>query len=245
MNDERRYGQNAHLWRRTYGYARRKPNVSIFFDENLNLSRSVDLNTNFRHRDFFEVDGFNISGPNPSWFQPIIDLNYEEGFIFFDNEFEKTASFSAIFTGPPYVVYTAVPNTLDNYNINVFGTALPTTATMYIGASAPFTGYIHYIAMSSSSWPKPYISQSVGFQTTDVWAGEIDLSSDTSYTASYTLLGGGYSYEYYDTIHENFNSFTANTDTKNETVDNITSTNVLSAETTNKIHFIVFRKVVA
>lgn len=236
-DDSKRYGQNAHLWRRTYGYARRKPIVATFFDENLNVSRSIDLNKNFRHRDFFEVEGYNINGPNPDWISTGGNLEYEEGFIYFDNEYSKTANFNTAFQQNPYVIYTAVPNIDNSYNINVFGTQIPTLTQMFIGTSAPFTGYVHYIAVAAPTWPQISTSGS----STHVYAGEIDLNDVYEYTASYSLPSAGSEYVYYDTIHENFNSFTSNTDTLNINADENNSINVLSANSTNKLHFIVFR----
>lgn len=234
MSDERRYGQNAHLWRRTYGYARRKPIVTTFFDENLNVSRSLDLNTNFRHRDFFEINGYNISGPQPDWIP--VGFEYEEGFIYFDNEDFKTANFNTAFRFDPYVIYTAVPNEDNSYNINVYGTAHPTLTQMYIGTSAPFTGYVHYIAVAAPSWPQTSTSGS----STHLYAGAIDLNNVYEYTASYALPPAGTNYVYYDTIHEN-NFSTANTNTLNISANETNSVNELSANTTNRLHFIVFR----
>jgi hypothetical protein len=230
VSDNRnRYGQNANNWRRTYGYVRRKPVTITYLDENLATERTIDLNSTFRHRDFFEVAGYN---PNN-----IFSFEYEEGSVYFNNEDSKEVTFNRIFTYAPYVIYFAEPTPDNSHNINVFGTALPTQNRMYIGTSAPFTGYVHYIAVAAPSWSQPSTSGS----STHIYAGEYDLFNVSEYTASYSLPTTGSNYVYYDTIHENFNSFTANTFTLNVSASNTQSTNTLSANVTNKLHFIIFR----
>jgi hypothetical protein len=184
------------------------------------------------------VAGYNINGPNPDWLNPpIIGITYEEGFIYFNNEDSKTFNLTSSFTSAPYVIYETVPNGFNTHNVNVFGTALPTTTQLFIGTSAPYSGAIHYIALDAQYWPQPYTSGS----STHVYAGEIDLTNQDSYTANYNLPAGGSNYIYYDTVHENFNSYTADVNTENNTKSNTTSVNNLSAQTTNKLHFIIFR----
>ena len=236
-DDDGRYNNNANLWRKTYGYVRRKPTTAVFFDENLAISRSLDLNETYRHRDLFEVEGYNHPGPEANWLINIPPgYKFEEGLIYFNNECEKSASFYSTFPVLPYVIYFTIPNADNSHNVNVFGTSIPTLDEMFIGTSAPFTGYVRYIAISGLSWPQGFFGN-----PDSVWAGEVDLNNVSSFTASYTLPAGGSDYLYYDTIHENFNSFTANTNTLNDTKNNTEATNTLSADTTNKLHFIIFR----
>lgn len=234
MSENQRYNQNANLWRKVYSYGRRKPVISKFFDENLNVTRSLDLNNNFRHRDYFEIDGYNISGPEADWMP--WDFQYDEGFIFFDNEHEKEAKFNLTFRANPYVVYQVVPTEDDSDNINVYGTSLPTTTKMFIGTSAPFKGHVHYIAMAAQSWSQPFVSGT----KTDVYAGEIDLNNIDTFTANYLLPPTGSDYIYYNTVHDNFNN-TANVKIENLSKDNSNSENFLYTKTKNKLHFIVFR----
>lgn len=237
-NFNNRYGVNSNLWRKTNSHVRIKPNNVNIVDLNTNVTSSINLNQYLRHRDLNNIEGYNqTSLTEPDWYQPTNLLQYEEGFVNFNNETEKTLTFTGTFDQIPIVVFVPVHNVNFTENINVFGTALPTKTQAFLGLSAPFTGQIRYIATYAPYYPWNPNSGS----STDLFAGQSDLANVLEYTSSYSLTASGSNYLYLDTIHQNTINYSINVGKTNDTVNNTTATNTLTNETTGRLNFITYR----
>lgn len=236
MSSDERYGISANKWRRVYGRTRRKPHIIEYVDSGSQETVRVDLNKTYRHRDYFQIKG--INRPTAFWHPPTgSSALYEEGLVTFAGETEMTVPFVASFPTAPVVVYTVETVGDDTENINVFGTAVPTTTDMFIGLSAPFTGDIRYRAAYAPTYPKNATSIYTGSMEID--AGAVDITDATEYTASYSLTPG--TIEFRATFHDSLSNSESNTGMLNDAYDETESTNSLTAPSSGKIHFIAFR----
>lgn len=236
-NNDEKYGLNRNLWRRVYGRTRQKPRVVQFFDSGSQKTISTDLTKTFRHRDYFNIQGINrkISLFDlPSISSSLAE--YEEGLVAFNNESSKTASFSTSFTNAPYVVYTVEPAGNNSDNVNVFGISVPTLTQMFIGLSAPFSGNVRYRAVYSPSYPIAASSPYTG--SMQIYAGEVDITNATSYTASFSLPTG--TLEFRASFHDSLSNSETNIQLINESLSTTQATNELTAESSGKIHFLAF-----
>lgn len=113
---------------------------------------------------------------------------FDEDYIWFSNETEKTKTFNLTFSEPPIIVLVPEPTSLNTQNLNPF-IVNSTTTNLTVGLSAPFSGAIRYLAVYSTTYPttvqRNVISSS---QYYDVSAGYVDVTG-SFFTASYSSLG--------------------------------------------------------
>lgn len=234
-DDSERYGINKNLWRKTYGYSRRKPRIIQFFDSGSQSSSSLDQSNTYRHRDLYVIKGINRQEggfvlPEP----PPVTASYEEGLVSFSGECEKSFDFVGVFPSDPIVVFTVEPTVNDSDNINIHGHALPSVTGANISLSAPFTGNIRYRAAIAGG---PFSESTIYTASFDYYAGYIDITNSLEYTASYTIPTG--TLEFRATFHDVVNNGESNTYDFNDNIGTSTSEHSLSMETTTRIHFIV------
>jgi hypothetical protein len=231
---QNRYGGNRNVWRKVYGYSRQKPKIVTFVDTASSKSLTVDLNTYYKHRDYFIVD--KVILPITSSTPIVVLAEYDEGLINFNNETQKIGNFNFTFSNIPFVVLTIEPSGDNTDNINLFGTGSPTTNYFTASLSAPFSGSIRYRAVYSSTYPTQVTSSYSG-SAFYVYGGEINASNAVDYTASYSIPGG--TLEYRATSFDvNLNN-TADVSLINTNLSNTESDNTISAPFTNKIYFII------
>jgi len=172
---------------------------------------------------------------------------YQEGLLFFNNQTVATLTFATAFSSVPYVVLTADPTVDNQDNINVFGLTTPTTTGFLIGTSAPFTGYVRYraAACTTNVWPKTFSSAYTSSML--VYAGEIELSNQNSFSANFTfpVLPAG-NVTFLSTMYDAYYNNTANTATTVQNIVPLTLTTFQADCTTSeyatvKIHFIAFK----
>ena len=255
MTDENnnRYGTNPNAWRKTYSYVRRKPRLAEVVQRNVNTGvtasspKTIDLNKIFKHRDYFVIKG-DTSGSLlvfPSKI-PII----QEGLVYFDNETEVVVPFSTSFAIPrsqsPIVVYSVEPTGDNSTNINVYGTAAPTHTHMFIGVSAPFTGYIRYRAVwSPNGYPIDFPSGSLPYTSSflQIDAGITNTANALNVTVSLGLSASmpGDSFEFRSTFHDGVGDNSSNVGISFITMSNVEAIEEFSAPTSNHYHYIAYR----
>ena len=237
-NDKtKRYGDNRHLWRKIVGYSTVKPVQQTVVDSITNLTVSYDLQTTFRHRDFFEVkrlrQGFFSDDSLPISFSY---GEYDEGLVSFNpmtGEFELF-NFNFTFSGPPYV--TLDVDQVDSFsNINPYGITFSTTGA-YIGISAPYSGTVRYRAIWAPSYPTLVTSAYTSSWIT-ASAGAVLVNNMDEYSSFFGALA-----TLPEEIHQTaWDDSTGTSDiyieTKNITTNYINSS--LSALYSNLIHFII------
>lgn len=169
----RTIGRNPNLFRKTYGFIRRKPDTYTFVDVGSGTTRSFDFQKIVRDRDFFVVDNGGslfvaatpiTSSPEPP---PTSSLGeYDEGIVSFnftDNEYQ---AFNFTFSSTPYVVFSIAepadqPDIEGWENIIAYGLSVSTTG-FDIGTSAPYAGNIRYRAVYSATYPVVVTSSFTG-----------------------------------------------------------------------------------
>jgi len=246
-DQQQRYGRNRNLWRKVYSYNKQKPRNFTIVDETTSRSLDVDLNQLYRHRDYFKIDKIDL--------QPTGALNfveYDEGLIYFGGETYKTGGYNFNFSGNPFVVYTREPTTNNYQNVNVFGLGLPTYNQFIVGTSAPFSGSVRYRAVYSPFLPgylgyvvhNPGAIYNIGIKCNSpytasfaIWAGDENSMAQYAYTASYFMPSG--SVEYRDETHDAVGDMSSDVALINQTLTTGSSTNIISAQLTNRIHWMV------
>lgn len=158
----RTIGRNPNLYRKTYGYIRRKPDTFSFVDINSGVTRSFDFQKIVRDRDFFVVENggslFVAAVPPSGSPEPPVDFGeYDEGVVTFNFTDSATQSFNFTFSSTPYVVFSIAepadaPGIEGWENIIAYGLTVSTTG-FDIGTSAPYSGDIRYRAVYASSYP--------------------------------------------------------------------------------------------
>jgi hypothetical protein len=230
-DEQKRYGRNRHKWRKIYSYgANFQPKVVTFIDSRTAVPLQYDLNKIYRHYDYHII--------RPNFEYDIYDV-YEEGIIHFNNESQKSYTFSKIWEfGPPYVVYTVLSGYNDNENVNVFGYDYPTVSGGIAATSAPFSGTVLYRAISAPFYPILTFNSTSSFF---IFAGAIDITNQTHYTASYTMPGTIIDSNYLATAHEFTGLFDNDVYLEKENLSSTQCISTLSAPINNRIHFHVIQ----
>lgn len=248
MADDSKYGKNRNLWRKVYGFRRRKPVQKTLVDANTGVTFSYDLQTTLRHRDFFIIQtnatasAIQIIPPEP----PTSSLGeYDEGLISFANSDTETANFTSCFSAAPdAVVLTIEPTGNDDENIIPYGISF-NECSMSVGLSAPFNGNVRYRAVySSTGYPVEVTSAyEPGSGSFYVSAGHLTASLATDYTASFDKNAGSLSF-FAKTPWDFFNNndvdvfISEDGETINPTNGSVSGS--ISAPLSNPIYFIAF-----
>jgi hypothetical protein len=189
----RTIGRNPNLFRKTYGFIRRKPDVYTFVDVGSGVTRSFDFQKIIRDRDFFVVDKLFVSipptGSTPSYGE------YDEGIVAFNFTDNETQLFNFTFSSTPYVVFSIAepadePDIEGWENIIAYGLAVSTTG-FDIGTSAPYAGNIRYRAVYSDTYPVVVTSSFTG-SAFMVSANAVTVSG-TEFDISYSELTSSFS----------------------------------------------------
>lgn len=243
MADEsNKYGNNRNLWRKVYGFKRRKPETTQLVDSNTGVTFSFDLQQTLRHRDFFIIR----SSATASVVVPpeIIFAEYDEGLVSFNNTDTALTAFSFCFSNTPDAVVLSVePGSNFDDNIIPYGVTF-NSCSMSIGLSAPYSGAVRYRAVYSSTGYPATVSSS--FEPSSgvfqVAAGHITASFDTEYTASFPN-GGTFNF-FAETPWDFFGNFDNDVFISEDgtlfTVSSGTVSGSISAPLTNPIYFIAF-----
>lgn len=195
--NDNRYGSGKNLWRKVYGYNNPKPRVVVVIDTVAAVTYSLDLNKTLRHRDFFIIKDRTSGGDIEAVVIPPNLAEYDEGLINFSSIAESgSGNFHFTFSGTPYVVLTVESASLYGENLNVFGTALNTTAFNF-SLSAPFTGSVRYRAIYSPTYPA-YVTSAYTASIT-ASAGSANPGGLDYYTASFAGLPGP-TFKFLDTV---------------------------------------------
>jgi hypothetical protein len=237
-----RYAGKRNIWRKVYSYNRQKPKILNFVDIHSSKSISFDLNQTYRHRDYFVIKDNDLQGV-----VIVKYAEYDEGLVYFDNETFVTGNYNFEFSGDPFVVFSVEPTENSSSNINAFGLSLPISGQFVVGVSAPFSGAVRYRAVFSDLSPNyPALVLHGGSPKTNspftaslftIYGGEVDVTDQSAYTASYTITPG--TIEYRASAHDSIGNNTANVELTNESFNLSGSANTISSNLTNKIHFIV------
>lgn len=228
-----KYSKNRNLWRKTYGFRRRKPDVRTLVDPDTQVTYSLDVNKVIRDRDFFIIRGRNISQSLNLGSLQVAE--YDEGLVWFNGTTTYSEPFNFTFSGTPYVVLT--PEDGNDVVINPHGISI-TTTTVDFGVSAPFSGAVRYRAVYSPNG-YPAVATSSFSSSFTCSAGSATLTQESLYTAVYANLGFGAPTEFRQTAWD-VNSLN-DTDIYLEEVGSrglAANANILSAPLSNEIHFI-------
>jgi hypothetical protein len=226
-NPTNKYGKNRNAWRKVYGYARRQPNIVEFFDRETSTIVEKDLNQTLRHRDYFQVKDDKTV------------IEYDEGIIYFNNVDSVTANYNILFSSSPIVVLTMEDSGSNNQgNVNIFGLSTPNYNQLTVGTSAPFSGSVRYRAIHTTRNYPVFLENQ--FYTSSFWAyaGRIDTSLATDYTASFGGIPSG-SLEYRATVFDAANDNSQDVALVNTYLTQNQSENTISSQLTNQIHFMV------
>jgi len=240
VDENDKYGRKPNIWRKVYGYNRRKPRRIAFVDVETNTTKSIDLNKTYRHRDFFKVSD---TRQNEPLFIP--EFQYEEGLIYFNAQTRRNVPFAEPFRSEPVLtVYTIDSASMSQSNVNVYGYDPPSQKRMFVETSAPFTGYVRYRSFFAKNLAMYHaVSASMAFVISpytasfSIYGGVITTTNATDYTASYTMPPGAL--EYRATVHDVRDDNSGNVDLATTIVGAGSSTSTISAPLTNVIHFIV------
>lgn len=240
MADENnKYSNNRNLWRKVYGFRRRKPVTQQFVDSHTQVTFSYNLQATIRHRDFFLID----STITASILIPVTSAfaEYDEGLIAFNNTDEETANFSFVFSNTPdAVVLTIDPPALsdDSDFVIPYGVSFDDTS-LTVGLSAPYSGNIRYRAVySSTGYPTTATSSLVPTSGTfTLSAGSVVVSDATAYTASFDTLTSTPSL-FYNTPWGIANTTTQDVFLDVQTTNSASATGEISSTFTNTIYFI-------
>jgi hypothetical protein len=231
--NDSKYGKNRNLWRKVYGFRRRKPNKVTLVDPNTNVTFSYDLQTTVRHRDFFIIRSV-LSGS-----EGLILAEYDEGLIPFINTDVTSANFTTCFSSvPDAVVLTIEPANDNSDNIIPYGLTFD-QCSLSVGLSAPFSGNVRYRAIYSSiGYPAQAQSAFVPASGTfTVSAGSVFVTNATIFTASYAALTSAPSI-FYKTPWDSSSNSDVDVFIQNETSSSTTTSGEISAPVSNSIYFI-------
>ena len=234
MADNTRYTKNRNLWRKTYGFRRRKPKTVTLTDGATGIEYTLDLNKTSRERNPYLIKA-GTQGLIPS---PFVTGEYDEGIISFLSSDQETSAFNFTFSSAPIVVLTLEPD--PEVDVNAFGLTV-TDSGITIGTSAPFSGSIRYRAIYATSYPANVSSSfSASFIAT---AGTGDLVNGDSFNLTFqTGIGTPASEPRVSVWDDNGNldaDVAHNITTLNSTLINGNIAGTLSAPTTSEINFIV------
>lgn len=197
----RTIGRNPNLFRKTYGYIRRKPDTYSFVDVGSGLTRSFDFQKVVRDRDFFVVDnggGLSVVATTPTGSTPTSSVDYgeyDEGVVAFSFTDTATQSFNFTFSSTPYVVFSiaepADSPTIEGWeNIIAYGLSVSTTG-FDIGTSAPYAGNIRYRAVYASTYPAIVTSSFTG--SAFMVSATSSVTNGNAFDISYAQLTSSFS----------------------------------------------------
>lgn len=197
----RTIGRNPNLFRKSYGFSRRKPEIYEFVDVNSGITRSLDFQKVVRDRDFFVVrSGEGLFVP-PPLAPEILLAEYDEDIITFDGEDEIFVSFNFTFTEEPIIVFEVETDNEGVYDggptaegVNLFGLSM-NTDSFTIATSAPFFGTIRYMAVYSPTYPA-LVTRSIAPDPGVpflVSATQYTPEAEDTFDVSYPALPGSYS----------------------------------------------------
>lgn len=244
----RTIGRNPNLFRKTYGFSRRKPEVYEFIDVNSGITRSLDFQKVVRDRDFFIIrqgEGLAAASIPPEPPPPPL-AEYDEQLITFNGEDSLYQPFSFTFSNSPIIVFAINDDNEGPFNdeevvegVNLFGLAVDATG-FTIGTSAPYYGTIRYMAVYSPTYPA-LVTRSI---TPDpgvpflVSATQYTPSAEDAFDISYSALTGSYSRTLFSPIDSGIED--ANTYLTASYADNDNVILSASAELSSPVHVIAF-----
>lgn len=188
-----KYTKNRNLWRKSYGYRRRKPIKETFTENETGNSYTLDLQQTVRDRDFFRIDTDNrtVAEVIPPLF-PYAE--YEEGTIFLSADFLETQGdmtsgmFVTPFSGKPFVTLELLDS---NPGIEIFG-LVSSVSGFDLGFTAVSNITFKYRAIyAPSGYPALYLGSDSQVFTGS--AGNTNLVNEDSYLGSFsyqTIAGG-------------------------------------------------------
>lgn len=181
--EQNRYTKNRNLWRKSTTYGRYKPKIVSFVDGVTQENYDLNLNKVIRTRNPYQIN------PGPEEIPEIPFGEYEEGFVYFDNENIVTLAFMQPFSGTPVIVFDLGIGS-DGY-VNV-ANAINSPSGSHVFTSADFSGSVRYRAIYSSTYPC-YVSSSfsASFLATagTMYETGITSFSNTFQTNTYTPAG--------------------------------------------------------
>lgn len=235
MANDTKYGKNRNLWRRVYGFKRRKPVTKQFVDSNTGVTFSLDLQNTLRHRDYFIIQTTataSITTPSTAALG-----QYDEGLISFNNADYAVSSFNFCFSNTPdAVVLTVEPGSNFDDNVIAYGLTF-NSCSMSIGLSAPYSGSVRYRAVySSTGYPVDVTSSfAPSSGTFQVSAGHITASNEQDYLFTYSLSGTPIVRA---TSWDFFGNFDVDVSLNNLTKSSTQTSGSISAPLNNVIYFI-------
>ena len=234
MADNTRYTKNRNLWRKTYGFRRRKPNTVVLQDGATGKEYTLDLNKTSRERNPYLIKAGTLGALG----QAFDTGEYDEGIISFMNSDEETGAFNFTFSASPIVVLTL--ETDPDVIVNTFGITV-TDSGITVGTSAPFSGSVRYRAIYAPSYPaivsSPYSSSFIAT------AGESDLVNEDAFSLAFNTGVGTPASQPRVSVWDDNGNFDAdvahNITNLTSNIINGTIAGTLSAPTTSEINFIV------
>jgi hypothetical protein len=236
-DNNKKYGRNRNLWRKTYGYSNNKPTNVQLVDQINQVSYSLNLDSIVRHRDYFIIKDIPSGSIYVAPTQSVTYAEYDEGLIPFnwlDGE-SKLQNFHFTFSANPYVALTVDDDGTNLSNIIAYGISYSTTG-VYVGISAPFSGNIRYRAIRAPSYPA-YVTSAYTTSYMTASAGSVYVNNAEQYYSIFGLLPGLPAHVYQTAWDSSNNTSDININTEIVTNNYISSS--LSAPYSNKIDFIV------
>ncbi len=170
-----------------YGYIRPPKQQNNFIVND--ITKSLDSQSLEYHRDFYYLINSAIQGQFLTQSSSSSYGEYDEDFISFNWETQKTKSFNITFTSNPIVVL-EIPANADLENINAFIDSIGTT-NFSVQLSAQFSGSIIYRAIYSPTYPVTVQRNIVSSAFTyEAVAGYANIVGQSYFTASYSALSG-------------------------------------------------------
>ena len=165
LRESTRYIRNRNLWKKSSATSlRQKPRVLELRDGNTQERYSLDIAKVYRFRDPYKIE-LGIPG---DFYVDLVNGEYEEGLIWFDNESSTTKVFDTPFTGTPYIVLET--ETVD-FGSTVAVCIFVDETSAVVAAPTEFSGYVRYRAIYATSYPAIVSS---------------------SYSSSFMAVGGAY-----------------------------------------------------
>ena len=165
LRESTKYIRNRSLWKKSSATSvRQKPRVLELRDGNTQERYSLDISKVYRFRDTYRIE-FGLPG---EFYVDLVNGEYEEGLIWFDNESSTTKVFDTPFTSAPYIVLET--ETVD-FGSTVAACIFVDESSAVVAAPTEFSGSIRYRAIYATSYPAIVSS---------------------SYSSSFVAVGGAY-----------------------------------------------------
>lgn len=196
----------------------------------LNLDRQYDINHMVFDRNHLSLP----CAPNLGVTSSIYYAEYEEGYVYFNNETEVQTFFTTTFTDEPFTTIEILPASgLENINFSIYQT---TPVKFVINTSANFTGWFKYYSVHSVlGYPTTILSGAIPKECT---AGSLTIASaDTvsqSLVPSCSVVPTTSSFCLYETVLDLGSSFFSGSINSSGSF----LTGSFSANYTNKINYI-------